>query len=137
VLKILRKNIAQTTTPNLKCFLDVLEDVYVPYFRPDPSIINEIWLNTADIIVTIRPPAVEAYYYIPESEKLFESVGDFLIQKPKTQLVLLPRNERQRTLIQRRWQKGDKNRKIVIPNHAVDGLNLIWHSDLVISGGAQ
>jgi predicted glycosyltransferase len=25
--------------------------------------------------------------------------------------------------------------KLIIPGHAVEGLNLIWHSDLVISGG--
>ena len=27
------------------------------------------------------------------------------------------------------------NGKIIIPKHVVDGLSLIWHSDLVISGG--
>ena len=26
-------------------------------------------------------------------------------------------------------------KKIIIPEHVVDGLNLLWHSDLVISGG--
>jgi len=25
--------------------------------------------------------------------------------------------------------------KLIVPDHAVDGLNLIWYSDLVISGG--
>ena len=30
------------------------------------------------------------------------------------------------------WFKGSK---VVIPKKAVDGLNLLWHSDLVVSGG--
>ncbi len=33
------------------------------------------------------------------------------------------------------WPNLFATGKIVIPEHVVDGLNLIWHSDLVISGG--
>ena len=35
------------------------------------------------------------------------------------------------------WGKWITNHKMVIPEHAVDGINLIWFSDLVISGGTM
>ena len=37
--------------------------------------------------------------------------------------------------MQNRWADLFKAGKIVIPEHAIDGLNMIWFSDLVISGG--
>src|SRR4030095_15602892 len=33
------------------------------------------------------------------------------------------------------WPAWFENNKTVIPKEALDGLNLIWHSDLVVSGG--
>jgi hypothetical protein len=33
------------------------------------------------------------------------------------------------------WAKLCDGGKIIIPDHAVNGLNLIWHSDFVVSGG--
>jgi predicted glycosyltransferase len=50
-------------------------------------------------------------------------------------VALLPRNERQSATLRREWADCIAKGKIVIPGHVVDGLNLIWHSDLVISGG--
>ena len=41
----------------------------------------------------------------------------------------------QNKTLRKTWGKWIANRKIIIPEHAVDGMNLIWFSDLVISGG--
>jgi len=41
----------------------------------------------------------------------------------------------QESLVRKTWPRQCDNGKIIIPDHVVDGLNLIWHSDLVISGG--
>jgi predicted glycosyltransferase len=49
--------------------------------------------------------------------------------------VLLPRNHKQKVEIAQQWPHWLQNRKVMIPGRALDGLNLIWHSDLVISGG--
>ena len=56
----------------------IKEDVYVPSFKPDPGIFNELGIKKEDIVVTIRPPATEAHYHNPESEKLFSAVIDHL-----------------------------------------------------------
>jgi uncharacterized protein len=113
----------------------IKEDVYVPRFKPDPSIKNQLGLNGPNLVVTIRPPANEAHYHNPESDRLFNAVVAFLSCQANIKMVLLPRNEKQRQSARERWANLFITGKIVIPEHVVDGLNLIWHSDLVISGG--
>jgi uncharacterized protein len=50
-------------------------------------------------------------------------------------MVLLPRNKSQETSIKTRWPDLVSKGRVIIPEQVVDGLNLIWHSDIVISGG--
>ena len=112
------------------------EDVYVSSFRPDASILKKLDINGDKIIVTIRPPATEAHYHNPESEKLFFEVVEFLGETPNVRMVILPRNEKtQRELVYRNWPHWCEERKIIVPDQALNGLNLIWYSDLVVSGG--
>jgi predicted glycosyltransferase len=114
----------------------IKEDVYVPDFAPDERILGELGLNGENIVVTIRPPATEAHYHNPESEALFTEVVNFLGSKTNLRMVILPRNEKkQGDLIRSKWANWCHERKIIIPEKVVDGLNLIWHSDLVVSGG--
>ena len=114
----------------------IKEDVYVPNFKPDPSIYKELDISERELIVTIRPPAIEAHYHNPESELLFEAVINFLGKQENIRMVILPRNEKKETAwVKSNWSEWCDSRKIIFPEHVVDGLNLIWHSDLVISGG--
>ena len=113
----------------------IKEDVYVPRFNPDPSILAKFGVDGKDVIVLVRPPATEAHYHRPESDELFEAVLNFLGRKPQVKMILLPRNERQAADIRSRWASLFAQGQILIPNSVLDGLNLIWHSDLVISGG--
>jgi hypothetical protein len=113
----------------------IKEDVYVPTFKPNPQIKDELGLREKDLVVTIRPPATEAHYHNPEAETLFSEVVNLLGTVENTRMVILPRNDAQKAVIQDSWSKFCATKKIVIPEHVVDGLNLLWHSDLVISGG--
>jgi len=114
----------------------IKEDVYVPKFKPDSSALASLGLaTTSDIVVLIRPPATEAHYHRPESDELFAAVLNFLGTKPDVRMILLPRNEQQATAIRSKWNSLHATGQMVIPNRVADGLNLIWHSDLVISGG--
>lgn len=120
----------------LHLYSGIKEDVYVPGFRPDSSILPYLNLRESDIIVTIRPPANEAHYHNPDSDKLFIRVVEVLGQTPGIRMIILPRNEKtQKDLIYRTWPTWCQEQKITIPDRVIDGLNLIWHSDLVISGG--
>jgi predicted glycosyltransferase len=113
----------------------IKEDVYVPKFKPDPRIRTDLGLNGDDLVVTVRPPANEAHYHNPESDALFDTVISLLSDRPNTKVVLLPRNQRQEIFVRKAWPNLFAAGKMMVPMHAVDGLNLIWHSDLVISGG--
>jgi uncharacterized protein len=120
----------------LRFYSGIKEDVYVPFFVPDSSVVQQLKLNESDVVVTIRPPATEAHYHNPDSEKLFAKVIAFLGSASGVQIVILPRNEKtQKDFVYRAWPEWCRKGKIIIPDRVVDGLNLIWHSDLVISGG--
>jgi predicted glycosyltransferase len=111
------------------------ENVYLERFIPDPSIRSRLGVANGDLMVTVRPPASEAHYHNPESDQLFHAVMEFLAQKAEVRTVLLPRNERQAILVKSTWPELIQSGKIIIPDHAVDGLSLLWFSDLAISGG--
>lgn len=113
----------------------IKEDVYVPTFTPDLGLLKQLGLAKDDIVITVRPPASEAHYHNPKSDELFSATIDFLGQNPKVRIILLPRNQRQSEMVQSTWPELFASRRIIIPEHAVDGLNLIWYSDAVISGG--
>jgi len=116
-------------------YVGLKEDVYVPSFKPDDSLRKQLGISEDELLVTVRPPATEAHYHNPESDQLMVAALEFLTKQANTRVVLLPRNERQSSLLQKQWGELIAQGKIVIPAAVMDGLNLIWHSDLVISGG--
>ncbi len=113
----------------------IKEDVYSWRLNPDPAVLKELGLSESDVVVTVRPPATEAHYHNPESERLFTTLMDRACQVPEVKVVLLPRNKRQGEVIRAQSPKWFENGKTVIPGGPLDGMNLIWHSDLVVSGG--
>jgi predicted glycosyltransferase len=113
----------------------IKEDVYAPSFLPDATVRQRLSLSDQDLVVTIRPPATEAHYHNPESSRLLDAVFETIANHPDAKVVLLPRTPRQEADLSRRWPELFKTGRVIVPVHAVDGLGLIWFSDLVISGG--
>ncbi len=113
----------------------IKEDVYLPGFHPDPSLKKRLGIAPDDLLVTVRPPATEAHYHNPESEPLLAEALKRFVAKVNTRILLLPRNKRQEDELRSSWGESIAGGKILIPQHVEDGLNLIWNSDLVISGG--
>jgi uncharacterized protein len=111
------------------------EDVYVPRFQPDASILERLGIASDELLVTLRPPATEAHYHNPESEPLFAETLRIIANKPRARAVILPRNAKQGTQLRHEWAELIASRQVIIPDGAVDGVNLIWFSDLVVSGG--
>jgi uncharacterized protein len=120
---------------HIRKYSGIKEDVYVWKLVPDPSLLGELGLGDSDVIVTVRPPATEAHYHRPESAMLFERFMNRAAQTAGVRVVLLPRNRKQDEFVRRNWPAWFERRKTVVPPVAVDGLNLLWHSDLVVSGG--
>ena len=113
----------------------IKEDVYVPKFQPDSSIVNYLKLGDKKINVVLRPPAYEAHYHNPESERLFDQIMDYLTSKSSIRTFILPRDLSQKESIKKEYKEYFDSNSLCIPEDVIDGLNLMWHCDLVISGG--
>ena len=110
----------------------IKEDVYLADFQSDLQFENhlsKLGISGNDILVTVRPPASEALYHRFENE-LFDQLLERLLAMPSVKVVLLPRNDSQRTAYSMR---GNSN--LILPPRPMDGGNLIAHSDLVVSAG--
>jgi predicted glycosyltransferase len=108
----------------------IKEDVYLADFQTDPEFqqqLASLGVDVSDVLVTVRPPASEALYHRFENE-LFDHLLARLCQTPAVKVVLLPRNESQRTTYTARAN-------LIVPPAPLDGSNLIAHSDLVVSAG--
>jgi predicted glycosyltransferase len=120
----------------LRTYRGLKEDVYTAAFRPDPSLRHQLGVSDDDILVTVRPPATEAHYHNPASEALFVEAVDVLGSTPGVRMVILPRTAgTQREFVMRSWPAWCAERRIILPDRVLDGLNLVWCSDLVVSGG--
>lgn len=113
----------------------IKEDVYLSRFTPDQTVKERLGVPVNNLLVTVRPPATEAHYHNPEAETLLVEALRMLLEEPNTTILLLPRNKRQDIELRSAWAEDIDSQKIIIPIHVEDGLNLIWNSDLVISGG--
>lgn len=106
------------------------EDVYLAGFRPDPAFgarLCELGVNPDNVLVLMRPPAVEALYHRFQNT-LFDEAIDRLLATENVRIVLLPRNESQRTAYTGRD-------RLIVPPAPLPGADLIAASDLVISAG--
>jgi len=126
---IAKKSRRRLKYPGLK------EDVYAHRLQPDPSLLTDLGISPSDLMVTLRPPATEAHYHNPESETLFAETLRMLEDKPFVRAVTLPRNERQKLQLKSEWADLIATGRMIIPKGPLDGMNLIWFSDLVVSGG--
>jgi predicted glycosyltransferase len=81
------------------------------------------------VLVLMRPPAHDALYHRFQNT-LFDEALDLFLSDDTVRVILLPRNESQRsTYLERR------HANLIVPAAPLDGANLIAASDLVISAG--
>jgi predicted glycosyltransferase len=113
----------------------IKEDAYVPGFKRDLDIRKNLGISESEILVTVRPPANEAHYHNPESEVLYDITMELLLKHPDVRVILVPRSPKQGEHARATWPAAFASRKVIIPEKALDGLSLIWWSDVVVSGG--
>jgi predicted glycosyltransferase len=113
----------------------IKEDVYLSRFSPDQTLKSRLGIPSDAVVITVRPPATEAHYHNPEAEVLLKAALDRFVADASVRIILLPRNKKQDAELRGEWRHAIATGKILIPDHVEDGMNLIWNSDLVISGG--
>jgi predicted glycosyltransferase len=120
---------------NVFRYKGIKEDVYVPYFKPDPSIREKLGIKNSKIVITIRPPATLAHYHTLQGDKLFKELLKLLKDSEKTYIIITPRTKDQEAEIRSQWKEEFRTGKFYIPAKVMNGLDIIWNSDLVVSGG--
>ena len=105
----------------------VKEQVYLSDFVPQPDYLTDEGLPTDVPLVVIRPPAPWTAYHRFENE-LFDELLNHLACESDRYLLFLPRLESQAASVQR--LPG-----FHVAEKVYDGPNLVYHADMVISGG--
>ncbi len=108
------------------------EEIYLNIFVPDPSFRSSLDIGSSNTLVTIRPPSVTANYHNTTSEDLFLRCLSRFSANPTVICLIVNRTSAELALIPPAMRA---KRNIRILDHAIDGLQLLWHSDLVVSGG--
>jgi hypothetical protein len=105
------------------------EEYYLADFEPDPTILEQLGVDPARVIVVVRtPPDVSLYHR--KANPLFRLVIERLGHDPGVHAVVLPRTTDQGRLLGRLALPS-----LIVPGEAVDGQSLIAASDLVVSAG--
>jgi len=119
----------------IRSYPGIKEDVYAHGVAPDPELPHLLHIDNGDIIVTVRPPASEAHYHSAESDRFFVDFMERVRNTPQVTTVLLPRNTKQEVALRKWHPEWFETSKVIIPDRTVDGVSLLWYSDLVVSGG--
>jgi predicted glycosyltransferase len=117
------------------------EELYIRHFAPDTDF-RERFLRSqrhgemaGKVFVVLRPPAGTANYHSKQSDELLEAVLSYLLGDTDVFTVIVPRTVQQADEIAALAGVADRERQFVILNEAVNGLDLAFASDLLISGG--
>ena len=103
------------------------EELYLAGFEPDPAVLGALGLDTARVIVVLRPPPDGALYHREQNLRFVEEARR-VVAKPEVQAVLLAR-----AADRAHWEHLLPG--VVAPETAVDGPSLVALADLTIGAG--
>jgi predicted glycosyltransferase len=105
------------------------EEYYLYDFEPDPEALRRLSVDTARVVVVVRPPPDVSLYH-RKSNPLFPKVLVRLGHDSEVQAIVLPRTREQREFIEAMQLPS-----LVVPAGAVEAQSLIALADLVVSAG--
>jgi len=115
----------------------IKEHIYAGNLLRNGKALNDLTLDENRVIITIRPPAVDAHYHQARygGDELFFAAIDYFSHVPNTTVIVLPRTKSQQHEIIEFARRNGNSKNIIFPSKVQNGLSLIWHSDIVVSGG--
>ena len=105
------------------------EEIYLADFEPQIDYVESLGISKEKILVVMRPPGTWALYHHFENP-LFDKALDHVVKIKDVYIVFLPRIPSQGDAVKELCYTN-----ILVPSRALDGPNLLYHADLVISGG--
>lgn len=123
-----------------KKYPGIKEELYIREFRLTPNFrelfLKQCGVDPNKILAVLRPPASTANYHSDKSEALLDDIMQFLLHAPIVFTVIVPRTKDQGDEIRKHISNiPDAETRCVILDEAVNGLDLAFASDLLISGG--
>ncbi len=118
----------------------IKEELYVRGFRPEADFRTQFLLehdgDAECVFVVLRPPATTANYHSEKSEEVFDSLLTHLLRSDGVFTAIVPRTAEQADDIEAAIERmALSHGRFVILHEAVDGLQLAFAADLLISGG--
>src|SRR6476469_249543 len=115
--------------PKLVQYSGLKEEYYLSDFEPDRSLLERFGVDTARVLVVLRPPPDVSLYH-RHSNPLFPQTLEHLGRSEDVHAFVLPRTEEQRDYV-----RGLALPSVILPEGAVDAQSLIALADLVVSAG--
>ncbi len=104
------------------------EEYYLSDFEPDPAVLSGLGIDSAGVIVVVRPPPETSEYHARND--LYGSVLERLAAAEGATSVVIPRTESQAVAV-----RAMASPRLLVPDRAIDAQSLIAHADLVVSAG--
>jgi predicted glycosyltransferase len=105
------------------------EELYLSEFVPDIGFARAVALPEERPLVVVRPPGYWADYYRGRGD-LFRLVLGHVLADASAFIVFLPRVSDQAAAL-----REVSPTRLLVPSAALDGPNLVYHADLVVSAG--
>ncbi len=123
-------------------YAGIKEELYLNDFEPTPGYRNDLLgkfgvpVSDAKVLAVVRPPATTANYHSKQSEVLLDDILHLLLNALEVFTLVVPRTKEQAEQIHASTSNfPDADLKCGILDEAVEGLDLVFAADLVISGG--
>ncbi len=120
---------------NLARFPGLKEQLYLENYHPAPYFYDTYGIpNNGKVIITFRPPAENSHYHNSEVDRITTAVLEKIrLHKEKLFVIITPRTEEQRFKFDQFLTKHQVEH--LIPEYPLPGDDLIYHSDILITGG--
>ena len=115
--------------PKLQQYPGLKEEYYLSDFEPDDSVLHDWSIDSAKVLVVLRPPPDVSLYH-RHSNPLFPMTLEHLGRMENVHAFVIPRTEEQTEYV-----KSLDLPSVIVPERSVDAQSLIAYSDLVVSAG--
>lgn len=109
------------------------EEVYLHDFVVDRDFSQKLKIDSRRIIISARPPATKSHYYSSKINELFREAMRFVSNNPSAMIYIVPRYSDCINEVEQISKNIGKN--MIVLREPVNGLDLLWHSDLFIGAG--
>lgn len=108
------------------------EEIYLKFFEPEVNFRDKINVDNEEILIILRPPSLVSNYHDIKSEELLIKIIKHLEKLDNIKVLIVNRTNAEKKFLSENISDYEK---FSFLEKTVDGLQLLYSSDVVISGG--